>query len=127
MGPPLGVAWPGPLPGPLPSPLPGELGAVGPAVLGVVGFALPVGVVVGAGESLDDPVEGVLGVEAEGDGVEGIELGEELPGPDGVVEGESGFCDGVVPCVRLPPGFSWAGRLSEPLPWPGSFVKTLLW
>ena len=119
MGPPLGVALPGPVPD--------ELGAVGPAVLGVVGFALPVGVVVGAGESLEDPVEGVLGVEAEGDGVEGIELGEELSGPDGVGEGESGFCDGVVPCVRLPPGFSSEGWLPEPLPWPGSLVKTLPW
>lgn len=122
MGPPLGVA--------LPSPLAEEFGAVGPAVLGVVGFALPVGavgVVVGAGESLDDPVEGVLGAEPEDDGVEGIELGEELPDPDGVGEGESGFCDGVVPRVPPPPGFSCEGWSFEPLPWPGPLVKTLLW
>lgn len=122
MGPPLGVALPGP-----PA---GELGAVGPAVPGVVGFVLPVGavgVVAGAGEPLGDPVEGVLGVEPESDGVEGTELGDELPGPDVVGVGDSGFCDGVVARVPLPPGFSRQGCSFEPLPRPGSLVKTSLW
>src|SRR5882762_10832262 len=128
VGPPVGVA--------LPSPLAEELGVDGAGVLGVVvGFALPVGAVVGevegAVEPVDGPVEGVLGalgVEAESDGVEGIELGDELLDPDGVGDGESGFCDGVVPsCVPLPPEFPVAGWSCEPPLWPGSLVNTLLW
>lgn len=95
---------------------------------------LPVGDVVGVVEAPVGPVEGlvegvlgVTGVEPEDCGVEGVVLGESLE-PDGVGDGESGFCDGVEPsCEPLPPGFSGAGWLCEPPLRPGSLLKTLLW
>jgi len=111
VGPPLGVTLPGPPAEPL-----GAIEPDGPGVVGFVPSAGPVGAVVdGAEDPPDEPVEGVLGVEPESEGVEGIELGEELPDPDGVGEGESGFGDGAELCVP-PPGFSCGGWLSEPLP-----------
>lgn len=106
VGPPLGV--------PLPKPTVG-LGACPPAVLGtLVGLVAPVGADVGPVDGVVGPVEGVVvgGVEGVLDvesgvcGVDGVVLGELPPEPEGVGEGESGFCDGVeLLSEPFPPGF----------------------